>query len=100
MAKVTITLEDIGPENVRIVSTPSMKQIFGLDANGTGLTLAQGMAAYMCRMVSEKLQSKDATRPRAARWKSSFPKSDIDSWYNLLCPHSRTSSTSSFASNT
>ncbi len=80
MARVVITLTDTdkldpkGNPVVEIKCTPSMKEIFGLDENGTGLTMAQCMAAFMCRSVREKVAEQDRFATKANKMDIIIPR--------------------------
>lgn len=44
MAKVTITIEDIGDNKVKVQATPNMETIFKMELSGETLTSAHGYA--------------------------------------------------------
>lgn len=80
MARVVITLTDTdrkdakGNPMVEIVCTPSMKEMFGLEENGTGLTMAQCMAAFMCRSIREKVAEQDKFATKANKMDIIIPR--------------------------
>lgn len=80
MARVVITLTDTDKKDpsgnpiVEIKCTPSVKEMFGLDLSGQGLTMAQCMALYMCRMVREKVAEQDKFATKANKMDIIIPR--------------------------
>ena len=50
MAKVTITIEDIGGDKVKIVASPNFETLMKIDISGNHLTPAHG---YAMRLLNE-----------------------------------------------
>jgi hypothetical protein len=57
LAKITITIEDIGNNQVRVVATPNFETMMKMDISGERLTSAHGYALLALNKIREK--SKD-----------------------------------------
>lgn len=54
MSKITITLEDVGDNKVRVVANPTFEQLAMKSNSGEALTSADGYALLMMRAVREE----------------------------------------------
>lgn len=57
MAKVTITIEDLPNDQVKIEATPNFETIMKMDISGERMTSAHGYALFMLNQA--RLKSKD-----------------------------------------
>lgn len=57
MARVVITIEDTGPNGVRVVSEPNFETMMKMDLSGIGLTSAHGYALRALNAIRESAKS-------------------------------------------
>jgi len=65
MAKITITIEDLGDGNVKTVADPSFDQMMKMDQSGYGLTAAHG---YAFRALNAILAESKRNDPNLKIW--------------------------------